>query len=159
MLLQQRVSLTKEIIPAGLAGAIVGLGATISVDSLLWQKFPLWPEFVGFYYNTVLGKASEWGTSPLHFYFLSALPRLLLNPMIYLVCIPIALRSKPCRRRARISSVHIWCSLQLTVCFLTRNGGLSFTASRLSPLSLRLLPAGSGRDGRSQRSTVCSISS
>ena len=101
MLLQQRVSLTKEIIPAGLAGAIVGLGATISVDSLLWQKFPLWPEFVGFYYNTVLGKASEWGTSPLHFYFLSALPRLLLNPMIYLVCIPMALRSKAVQKTSQ----------------------------------------------------------
>ncbi|CAK4023763.1 glycosyltransferase family 22 [Lecanosticta acicola] len=88
---QQRISLTKEIIPAGLAGAAIGLATTVSIDSLFWQQFPLWPEWVGFYYNTILGKSSEWGTSPFHFYFLNALPRLLLNPMTYLVCIPMAL--------------------------------------------------------------------
>lgn len=93
-LLQGHISLTKEIIPAGLAGATIGLAITVSVDSFFWQQFPLWPEWVGFYYNTILGKSSEWGTSPFHFYFLNALPRLMLNPMSYLVCIPYALNIK-----------------------------------------------------------------
>lgn len=94
MLVQQRASLTQEIIPAGLAGAVIGLLTTVSVDSFFWQQFPLWPEWVGFYYNTVRGKSSEWGISPFHFYFLNALPRLLLNPVAYIVYIPLALTMK-----------------------------------------------------------------
>ena len=93
LLYQQKISLTKEIIPAGVAGVTIGLLATVSVDSFFWQQWPLWPEWVGFYYNTVLGKSSEWGTSPAYFYFLNALPRLLLNPMSYLVLIPTSLQS------------------------------------------------------------------
>ncbi|KAK5721000.1 alpha-1,6- mannosyltransferase [Elasticomyces elasticus] len=94
LLYRQRVSLTKEIIPAGLAGVLVGLATTIGVDSFFWQQWPLWPEWVGFYYNTVLGKSSEWGTSPFHFYILNALPRLLLNPTTVLVLVPLALSAK-----------------------------------------------------------------
>jgi alpha-1,6-mannosyltransferase len=88
LLYQRRVSLTTEIIPAGIAGLAIGLFTTVSVDSFFWQQFPLWPEWVGFYYNTILGKSSDWGTSPIYFYFLNAIPRLLLNPMTYLVTIP-----------------------------------------------------------------------
>lgn len=97
LLYQQRVSITKEIIPAGVAGVLIGLGTTVSVDSFFWQSFPLWPEWVGFYYNTILGKSSEWGTSPFPFYFQNALPRLLLNPMIYFVCIPQSLQNSVSR--------------------------------------------------------------
>ena len=98
MLVRYRASLIKEVIPAGLAGAAIGLLTTVSVDSFFWQKFPLWPEWVGFYYNTVLEKSSDWGTSPFHHYFLNALPRLMLNPMTYLVCIPMALGIKATQR-------------------------------------------------------------
>lgn len=94
MLIQHRASLAKEIIPAGLTGAAIALTSTVTVDSFFWQRFPLWPEWIGFYYNTILGKSSEWGTSPFHFYFLNALPRLLLNPMTYLICIPAAATRK-----------------------------------------------------------------
>ena len=94
MLMRDRQSLTREIIPAGLLGAVTGLSTTISIDSFFWQRFPLWPEWVGFYYNTILGKASDWGTSPFHYYFTNALPRLLLNPMILLLCIPQSVVSK-----------------------------------------------------------------
>lgn len=105
LLFQQRISLTKEIIPAGLAGAIIGLATTVLVDSFFWQQFPLWPEWVGFYYNTILGKSSEWGTSPFHFYFLNALPRLLLNPATYLFCIPSALNAGPTSRDILIPQI------------------------------------------------------
>lgn len=94
LLVKQRASLSKEVIPAGIAGASIALATTVSVDSFFWQQFPLWPEWVGFYYNTILGKSSEWGTSPFHYYFLNALPRLLLNPVTYLICIPMALMQK-----------------------------------------------------------------
>lgn len=91
LLVKHRASLANEIIPAGLFGAGLGLLATVSVDSFFWQQFPLWPEWTGFYYNTILGKSSEWGTEPFSFYFMNALPRLMMNPMTYLVCIPGAL--------------------------------------------------------------------
>ena len=101
MMYQNRQSLTREIIPAGLFGAVLGLLTTVSIDSFFWQRFPLWPEFVGFYYNTVLGKASDWGTSPFHYYFTNALPRLLVNPMILLVCIPQSISSKAIRHTSK----------------------------------------------------------
>lgn len=91
LFLRRRISIAKEIVPAGIAGVGIGLATTVLVDSFFWQQFPLWPEWVGFYYNTILGKSADWGTSPFHFYFANALPRLLLNPMTYLVCIPNAL--------------------------------------------------------------------
>ncbi|KAK3709279.1 Dol-P-Man:Man(7)GlcNAc(2)-PP-Dol alpha-1,6-mannosyltransferase [Vermiconidia calcicola] len=101
LLLQHRVSLRNEVIPAGLMGAAIGLLATVSIDSFFWQRFPLWPELVGFCYNTILGKSSDWGTSPFHYYFTNALPRLLLNPMILLVCIPTALQSKALQKTTK----------------------------------------------------------
>jgi alpha-1,6-mannosyltransferase len=101
LLVQQKVSLTKDIVPAGMAGAIIALATTVSVDSFFWQRWPLWPEWIGFYYNTILGKSSEWGVSPFHFYFLNALPRLLLNPLTYLVLMPLALRNKALEKTSR----------------------------------------------------------
>lgn len=101
LLTRQRASLRKEVIPAGLTGAAIALATTVSVDSIFWQQFPLWPEWVGFYYNTVLSKSSEWGTSPFHFYWLNALPRLLLNPFVYLACIPFALGVKATQKTSQ----------------------------------------------------------
>ena len=89
----------KSIITSGLTGVLIGLGLTVSIDSFFWQRFPLWPELVGFVYNVVNGQAASWGTSPFHFYFTSALPRLLYNPLTYMICIPFAL-SEPLRRRS-----------------------------------------------------------
>lgn len=94
-----RISLRYVVIPAGILGAVVGLSATLLLDSFFWQSFPLWPEWSGFYYNTILGKSSEWGVSPWYFYYLIAIPRLLMNPMTYLVCIPLAVRTPATRRQ------------------------------------------------------------
>jgi alpha-1,6-mannosyltransferase len=98
LLFQKRVSLARDVIPAGLAGAIVGLSITVSIDSFFWQKFPLWPELAGFYFNTVKGKSSDWGISPWWTYFGNALPRLVMNPVAGQVCIPLAVALKPTRK-------------------------------------------------------------
>ncbi|KAL1893787.1 Dol-P-Man:Man(7)GlcNAc(2)-PP-Dol alpha-1,6-mannosyltransferase [Sporothrix stenoceras] len=76
---------------------LVALALSVPIDSYFWQTFPpnklpAWPELQGFLYNVVNGQASEWGTSPWHYYFKSALPRLLLNPLTYFFLIPLALR-------------------------------------------------------------------
>lgn len=98
LLVQQRTSLVREVIPAGFFGVMIGLGVTVLVDSFFWQRFPLWPEWVGFYYNTVQGKSADWGVSPWHYYFINAIPRLMLNPMTWALCVPLALVNRATRK-------------------------------------------------------------
>jgi alpha-1,6-mannosyltransferase len=71
----------------GVTTGIVSLVLTVPLDSHLWNYW-VWPEGMVFYYNTILGKSSEWGTSPWHWYLTSALPKgLLLTALL----IPLAL--------------------------------------------------------------------
>ncbi|KAK5055944.1 hypothetical protein LTR84_012494 [Exophiala bonariae] len=77
-------------IPAIFAAAVVGLVLTVSIDTFFWQSHTLlWPELAGFISNVLPSKgslgASAWGTSPWHWYFTSALPRLLINPLLLLL--------------------------------------------------------------------------
>ncbi|KAL3264627.1 hypothetical protein ABHI18_000628 [Aspergillus niger] len=96
----RRISIQREIIPAGILGLLVGLTSTILVDSFFWQQYPLWPELAAFKFNVISGQASAWGTHPWHFYFTNAVPRLLLNPLTYAVGIPFALFQPSTRRLA-----------------------------------------------------------
>ncbi|KAL3464679.1 Alg9-like mannosyltransferase family-domain-containing protein [Aspergillus heterothallicus] len=98
LFLTRRISIQREIIPAGLLGLVLGLAITIPVDSFFWQEPFLWPELAAFKFNVVAGQASEWGTHPWYYYFTNALPRLLLNPLTYLVGIPVGILQPAIRR-------------------------------------------------------------
>jgi alpha-1,6-mannosyltransferase len=100
LLITQRLSILKVIIPAGAGGLVIGLLCTVPIDSFFWQSFPLWPEWIAFYYNTIQGHSADWGVSPWHYYFANALPRLLLNPATYLLCIPVAILNAATRKRS-----------------------------------------------------------
>ncbi|KAI9710231.1 MAG: dolichyl-P-Man:Man(7)GlcNAc(2)-PP-dolichol alpha-1,6-mannosyltransferase [Chrysothrix sp. TS-e1954] len=91
------VSLRRVILPTGIFAALVALLVTVAVDSFFWQRFPLWPEWIAFRFNTLEGRASEWGTSPWHYYFTNSIPRLMLNPVSLLICLPTALLVKSTR--------------------------------------------------------------
>lgn len=97
LLITRRLSITC-ILKFGVLGALIGLSITIPIDSIFWQRFPLWPELSAFSYNILHSQSSNWGTSPWYFYFTSALPRLLFNPITYTLCIPLA-ASQPALRR------------------------------------------------------------
>ncbi|KAF2442291.1 glycosyltransferase family 22 protein [Karstenula rhodostoma CBS 690.94] len=134
LLATRSISIVGVIIPAGLAGAVIGLITTVSVDSFLWQTTPLWPEWTAFYYNTIQGHSADWGVSPWYFYFVNALPRLMINPLTYLFCIPAALL--PAATRAR--------SLDLLVPTLTFVGLFSFLPHKEWRFIIYIVPALTG---------------
>jgi alpha-1,6-mannosyltransferase len=79
--------LRRVFVPAILTATVAGLVLTVSIDTYFWQsRRLLWPELAAFLANVFpkdngLG-ASAWGTSPWHWYFTSALPRLVVNPVL-----------------------------------------------------------------------------
>jgi alpha-1,6-mannosyltransferase len=86
-MLQSRITLG-TIMPAGIKSAILALAISVPIDSYLWRR-PVWPELAGFYYNAIQGKSSDWGVSPYSHYMTSILPKLLLNPIIPIVLLPL----------------------------------------------------------------------
>jgi alpha-1,6-mannosyltransferase len=85
LLVTGRIAL-RPLILTFLGSFTASLLLSVPIDSYFWQK-PLWPELWGFYFNAVLGSSSEWGISPWHYYFTSALPKLLLNPIVPLLSV------------------------------------------------------------------------
>lgn len=72
----RQLTVTRALVLGTATGAAC-LAVTIPLDSVLWQKWT-WPEGTVLYYNTVLNKSSDWGTSPWHWYWTAALPKALL---------------------------------------------------------------------------------
>ncbi|KAI4861781.1 glycosyltransferase family 22 protein [Hypoxylon rubiginosum] len=90
----------RQIIPTFIVFFATSLLTTIPIDSYFWQK-PVWPELWGFYYNAILGSSSEWGVSPWHYYFTSAIPKILTNPLSTTALIPYALWNDGTRKQAQ----------------------------------------------------------
>ena len=95
-LLRRRLSI-EDPISAGILGLAIGLSLTVPIDSFFWIQLPIWPELTGFTYNVMEGQSVNWGSQPFHYYFTSAIPRLLLNPATYQICIPFAILTRPLR--------------------------------------------------------------
>lgn len=83
--LDAKVRLIRTVLlPAIVAGGLIGLLLTVTIDSYFWQSNSLlWPELSAFLSNIFPTNDSEgasaWGTQPFYWYLLVALPRLLMN--------------------------------------------------------------------------------
>ncbi|KAF3099947.1 dolichyl-P-Man:Man(7)GlcNAc(2)-PP-dolichol alpha-1,6-mannosyltransferase [Orbilia oligospora] len=82
-----------ELVILGGATGLLGVLTAVSVDTYFWQTFPkpMWAELEGFLFNTVQGRSAEWGTSPVYYYFVNAIPKMMLNPLALLVLLPIGI--------------------------------------------------------------------
>lgn len=75
-------------IKVGIVAGLVSLGLSFAMDSYFWGFYVV-PELSGFYFNAIQGNSSDWGTSPVYQYLID-LPKLLLNPAVFLSLLPLS---------------------------------------------------------------------
>jgi len=102
----------------GVRCVATALCATVVFDTIAWRppdglapgpfwpghRGVMWPEGGVLWFNTVENRSAEWGTSPAHWYFTSALPRslLLAYPLSFVVSNPEATGLEPILPRFRL---------------------------------------------------------
>ncbi|KAJ2906049.1 glycosyltransferase family 22 protein [Zalerion maritima] len=79
LLVTRRTTIARTIVPF-IVSSTAALVISVPIDSYFWQRF-LWPELAGFWYNAIQGKSSDWGTSPPSWYFVNALPKMLMSSL------------------------------------------------------------------------------
>lgn len=65
----------------GIVTVVLSLLMTVPFDSIMWHRL-VWPEGEVFLFNAVQNKSIEYGTSPWHWYFSTAIPKGLLLSMV-----------------------------------------------------------------------------
>jgi alpha-1,6-mannosyltransferase len=76
LLVTRKIPIIKTIL-AGIIFGVISLATTVLIDSYFWGKW-IWPEGEVLFFNTVMNKSHEWGTSPFYWYFLVAIPKTLM---------------------------------------------------------------------------------
>lgn len=69
----------------GVVSAMFFIALTVLIDSFFWQE-ATWPELEVLFFNTYENRSSEWGTSPWHWYFSSALVKILTGQILLFIC-------------------------------------------------------------------------
>ena len=105
----------------GIGSGVCCLFLTVAVDSYFWKRW-LWPEGEVLFFNTVDNKSSDWGTSPWHWYFTSAIARGMLASYFF---VPVSLVhwTVAVQRKGKTS---VWKSL-----FLIRPAGIDWSSVAL----------------------------
>jgi alpha-1,6-mannosyltransferase len=70
-----------ELLTLGTVCGAAAVGTTVVVDSVFWQR-PLWPEGEVLWFNVIENRSHEYGVSPWHWYFTSAVPRAMLAAVL-----------------------------------------------------------------------------